>query len=487
MTDFDNNTDRGELSGGELFGFDEPQNDEPQSGGYTVTPDGGYFEEDKAFGTDNVTADETFSNVGYTENSEPEPQPQPTVERKPDYGYASDYNKYFSANPKHNNAFKKAGNKKYGIGVVITSIILAAVIGAVASSLVLMRFGGFENSESDVVLPQNNSTTTINVEKTASNIVEAVAEKVTPSVVGIRTTSSYNNFFYGSTESTGEGSGIIYTSDGYIITNYHVIGDAVESSSGKIEVFLSSDTTGGIAASVIGYNISTDLAVIKINKKGLPAVEIGTSDSLKVGQFVVAIGNPGGLEYMSSVTYGVVSGLNRSVSSESGKNKSKINYIQTDAAINPGNSGGALVDSQGRLIGVNSVKIVSESYEGMGFAIPVNSVVEICRKIIERKDAPAPYIGVNLSERYDADTLRYLGYPAGAVVQSVIGQSPAEKSNIKRGDIITEFAGEEIEDYEDFNDVLSECEVGQKVKIKIYRGGGYYSTNIVVGSDNSAK
>ncbi len=383
---------------------------------------------------------------------------------------------------------KKRENKNYSFRAVLAAVLVAAIVGAAGGAVVIagaVRFGIFSVKQSEPPTTENK-VTTINVDKTASNMVEAVAEKVTPSVVGIRTTTSVTNFFYGSTESTGEGSGIVYTSDGYIITNYHVISEAVESKSGKIEVFLSTDLSTAYPAKVIGYNISTDLAVIKIEKTGLTAIELGNSEEIKVGEFVVAIGNPGGLEYMSTVTYGIVSGLNRSISTDSSK-ESEVQYIQTDAAINPGNSGGALVNSEGKLIGVNSVKIVSESYEGMGFAIPVKSAVEICQNIIDRKDDPVPYVGISLSERYDASSLRYLGFPEGAVVLSVIDDSPADEAGIKRGDIITKFGDVDITDYNDFGEALRESRVGDKVKVRVYRSGSYYSTIITVASENSVK
>lgn len=381
----------------------------------------------------------------------------------------------------------KAFSGKTVIAAVLAAAVIAGVVGAGVGAGTVAVVNRFVTKGQSAPTEQSNinNVTTIKVDKTASNIVEAVAEKVTPSVVGIRTTTSVENFFFGSSESTGEGSGIIYSKDGYVITNYHVIQEAVQYKNGKIEVFLADSTAEGIPATVIGYNISTDLAVIKIEKEGLVPVELGNSDDLKVGEFVVAIGNPGGLEYMSSVTYGIVSGLNRSVSS--GYNNSKVEYIQTDAAINPGNSGGALVDSEGKLIGVNSVKIVSESYEGMGFSIPVNTAVEICEKIIAQKDAPEAYVGITISERYDGDTLRYLGYPVGAVVQNVKEDSPAAKAGIQRGDIITELNGNEVTDYTEYDSLLSDLSVGDKVNVKVYRAGRYYTVSLTVASENSAK
>ncbi|MBQ7045837.1 MAG: trypsin-like peptidase domain-containing protein [Clostridia bacterium] len=373
---------------------------------------------------------------------------------------------------------------KFSLKTVLVSVLIAALMGASLTGCGLSALYNEENETSSTDAPNNNTTTNIIVNKDDYTVVEAIAEKVTPSVVGIRTTAAVTNFFFGQSESTGEGSGIIYTKDGYIITNYHVISEAVESLSSKIEVFLHNDSTKAYQASVVGYNITYDLAVIKIKAQDLPAVEIGDSDSLRVGQFVAAIGNPGGLEYMSSVTYGIVSGLNRSVADNS-QTKSKVTYIQTDAAINPGNSGGALVDINGKLIGVNSVKIVSESYEGMGFAIPVNKAVELCQRMIDKQYEPTAYVGIALSERYDANTLKMLGFPAGAVVQNVASDSPADKANIKRGDIITEFAGETITDYTVFTSTLSDCDPGQTVKITIYRAGKYYTTDITIGSENS--
>ncbi len=300
--------------------------------------------------------------------------------------------------------------------------------------------------------------------------------------MGIRTTTSVISFF-GNQEASGEGSGVIYKADGYIITNYHVIADATKGNSSKIEVFLDDDVNSkSYEASVVGYNISSDLAVIKINATGLPAVEIADSENLKVGQYVITVGNPGGLEFMDSVTYGVVSGLDRVVSSDS-----EISLIQTDAAINPGNSGGALVNTQGKLVGINSSKIVSEEFEGMGFAIPSNTVVEICNKIIEKENSPEAYIGITLSEKYTAQRLIFYGYPKGAVVLSVADGSPAYQAGLRKGDIITEFNGTVIEDYKKLNNLFEKATPNQKVNLRFYRKGNYYSTNITVGSNNSVE
>lgn len=470
-SDFENN------GSGSLFGFDsaETANKQEPATGYTLTPEGGFFGD---------SAEEKKAPNPQNENKTSEQSSAPNnsyagFQSMPMYSQSVYYNK-----PKR----PKKEKRVVSFYAVIAAVLIAAIVGAgagVGSVLMLSRFNKPETNES-FGGSTTNQITNITVDKTASNIVEAVAEKVTPSVVGIRTTVSVNSFFFGNSEQSGEGSGIIYTKDGYIITNYHVISEAVEAQSGKIEVFLSKNTDSAIPASVVGYNISSDLAVIKVDRNDLVPVELGNSENLKVGEFVIAIGNPGGLEYMSSVTYGIVSGLNRSVSSEKGK-ASRVEYIQTDAAINPGNSGGALVNTEGKLVGVNSVKIVSESYEGMGFSIPVNAVVEICNKIIEKQDDPSPYLGITISERYDSNTLNYLGFPDGAVVSGVDEGSPADDAGIKRGDIITELAGIELSDYNDYSEALHECEVGKKITCKIYRSGRTYSATIKVGSDNSVK
>lgn len=377
---------------------------------------------------------------------------------------------------------KKKEKKRYPVGAVILSGILAAVIGA-AGAVAGMYFLKPDTVYNQTVEGENDiaqNNVSINVEKTAENVVEAVSQKVSPSVIGIRTTTSVMSFFGGTSQSSGEGSGVVYTKDGYIITNYHVISNAIDNKNGsKIEVFIDSASSKSYEASVVGYNISADLAVIKINANNLTPAEIGDSSKLKVGQHVVTIGNPGGLEFMKSVTYGVVSGLDRVVSTDS-----DIKLIQTDAAINPGNSGGALLNTQGQLVGINSAKIVSEEFEGMGFAIPSNTVVEICDNIISKENSPEPYVGITVSEKYTSEILDFYGFPSGAVVLSVDSSSPADIAGIEKGDIITEFNGKEIKEYTLFAEILSECTPEQKVSVKIYRNGRYYSTNITIGSNN---
>lgn len=388
---------------------------------------------------------------------------------------------FVNNNEFYNKPQKTKKTKRYGIGVVVLAIILSAIIGAVGGSFSAIYFTRESNGNTDSKPNQmQGSNININIDETVESIAEAVAKKASVSVVGIRTTTSVMSFFGGASESSGEGSGVIYSKDGYIITNYHVISEAITSRSGsKIEVFIGSANSNAYTASVVGYNISADLAVIKIDANSLTPIELADSEKLNVGQQVVTIGNPGGLEFMGSVTYGVISGLNRVVSADSG-----IELIQTDAAINPGNSGGALLNTKGQLIGINSSKIVSEQYEGMGFAIPVNTVVKICDNIISKQNSPEPYVGITISEKYSSSVLNYYGFPAGAVVLSVMDGSPADKAGIEKGDIITEFNGTKISEYQIFENLVSQSSPDETVSVKFYRNGKYYNTTIKIGSNS---
>lgn len=468
---------------GELRGFDEVTNEN----GYTVTPDGGFYTKSR----EDIIQDEAFKSPEQPDNAaRAEDTPQPEQEARQTYAdsganYSRNNNYNYGGTTFYPRPPKQKKNKKkgaFGAGTVIAAALLAAVIGAGSGiAAVTLSSKNGSNTSTPITSSVSGSNVNINIDETAESVVEAVAKKVTPSVVGIRTTTSVRSFFGSSNESTGEGSGVVYSADGYIITNYHVISGAVTNKSGsKIEVFTDTLDSDSYEATVVGYNISTDLAVIKINAKGLTPAEFSDSSKLKVGQYVITVGNPGGLEFMDSVTYGVISGLNRVVSSDS-----DVKLIQTDAAINPGNSGGALVNTKGQLVGINSSKIVSEEFEGMGFAIPSNTVAKICKNIIEKQNDPEPYLGISVSEKYNSSVLKYYGYPSGAVVSSVADGSPADNAGLAKGDIITEFGGTEITEYSMLESLLQKCKPGDQVSVKIYRSGRYYSTTVTIGSNNA--
>ncbi len=429
--------------------------------GYTVTPEGGFYN-DYATPPQAVPVPPMVPPPAMPRNEEVQP---------PLYGWGKP---------------PKPPKKSRGIGTVIAAIVLSAIIG----------FGGalggialYENGKLPFLKGErktagngaggNTENVVIDVNESADSIAAAVAQKASESVVGIRTTAYVQSFFYGETEQTGEGSGVIYSKDGYIITNYHVIQSVAETGGkAKVEVYVKNAETTPYEAQIIGYNISSDLAVIQIKAKNLKPIELGSADELTVGQYVVTIGSPGGLDFMGSVTYGIISGLGRRVSSDS-----DVPLIQTDAAINPGNSGGALLNAEGKLIGINSSKIAATEYEGMGFAIPINIVLERCKKIIQRQGEDDPYIGITISMKYTAEALEYYGYPVGAVVSAVADGSPAQKSGIERGDIITEFDGKEIGDPQKLIDLIADSSPGDTVTIKFYRSGRYYSTDIKIGSN----
>ena len=381
--------------------------------------------------------------------------------------------------------FEKSKKTGVGIGIVLLCCVLSVIIGAGVSFMFAMNVlndtkASSSNNDMSSLLPSDSSTV-INIEGSVESLVEAVYEKAGNSVVGIRATTTIQGFL-GSQDSSSDGSGVIYTADGYIITNYHVIEDVAKAGSAKsiIEVYLNYDRETPIKAKIVGYNISADLAVIKIDKTGLSPVEIVDSDALKVGQYAVAIGCPGGIEFMGSVSYGIVSGLNRAITIDS---IGEMELIQTDAAINPGNSGGALLNSTGQLIGINSSKLVDESFEGMGFAIPSNKVVEVVSKIMDNKDKPTPYIGIEIYT-YSGAYLEQYNLPRGAAVKSVVKNGPADLAGIRAGDIITEFDSKKISEYTDFIDALNDCIPGKKITVKGYRNGKYYTTSVTIGSNN---
>ncbi|MBQ6818111.1 MAG: trypsin-like peptidase domain-containing protein [Clostridia bacterium] len=425
------------------------------------------------------------------------PQVPPPDEQEVKSYTATPYDRYTAnhTDPAYQySAIQAAPQKKEKKTVSLASaVISSAVVSVVCSLLVVlvmvygMGLGSMLQSAPPVESTVSQSgdptnTTNIVVDTTAATTAEAVAQKAGPSVVGVVVTSSVNHYFFGSSETASEGSGIVYTADGYVVTNYHVVQSAVEGS-GAVSVYLPDDSTTALTAQIIGYDISSDLAVLKVSKSGLTAIELGDSDNLKVGQTAIAIGNPGGMDFMGSVSMGIISGLDRTLQLEN--SNTEINLIQTDAAINPGNSGGALVNSEGKLIGINSAKMASENFEGMGFAIPVNDAAKIIERIIKNIDAPQPYIGIEISTYYDAETLRMMGYPAGVVVSDVMAGSPAAQAGLKRSDIITHFNGKAVGSYTEFNSEKAKCDPGDTVTLTVYRKNKTYQLSLILGTANS--
>lgn len=325
-------------------------------------------------------------------------------------------------------------------------------------------------TDTGLTITEGTVTNTVSL-KDYSNTAIAVAKKVLPSIVGITVEYKVNSLFGGSSTSKGAGSGIIVSSDGYILTNNHVVNSSSSSSyyqiteATKVTVKLYNDETE-YEAKIIGSDSQTDLAVIKIDKTGLAAAQLGDSDAVQVGEFAMAIGNPLGLE--SSISAGIVSAKNRDVQdSETGIT---YNLIQTDAAINSGNSGGALVNADGNVIGINTLKLSGTGVEGIGFAIPINSTIDVYNELKTNGKISRPYIGIGGIDL--TETLaKQNNLVVGVYVKTIDNFSAAEKAGLKIGDVIIEADGTKITTMDELNEVKNKHKVGDKMTLKINRDG----------------
>ena len=293
------------------------------------------------------------------------------------------------------------------------------------------------------------------------------------STVGIVTSLVTTNFWGQTTTGAAAGSGFIFSDDGYILTNYHVI-------EGATSITVSTYDGTKYDAQLIGYDESNDVAVLKIDAAGLTPVVIGDSDKLNVGDNVVAIGNPLG-ELTFSETSGIVSALNREVTMS---NNTTMDLIQTDCAINSGNSGGALFNMYGEVVGITNAKYSSSSsssasIDNIGFAIPINQVYGIVKSIIENGYIEKPYIGVSVLTVSD-ETQKY-GLPGGASVQSVTKDSPAEEAGLQVNDIITKVGDTEITSSNDVVKLVRAANPGDALKLTVYRQGETLELTVTVG------
>ncbi|HOD01116.1 MAG TPA: trypsin-like peptidase domain-containing protein [bacterium] len=293
----------------------------------------------------------------------------------------------------------------------------------------------------------------------------SVVDKVSPAVVSIVVKTTDFDIFSGFTDTyeSGIGTGFIVDSNGLIITNSHVVNDP----NGEYSVVLKDGTTYSVDK--IHLDEYSDIAILEITARNLPTVEFGDSDSLKVGQKAIAIGNALG-RFDNTVTVGVISGTAREVQASSGfgQRKTYENVIQTDAALNPGNSGGPLLNSSGQVIGVNVATTLGA--ENIGFAIPVNVVKPILASFIEKGKIVRPYLGVSYV-LITKELAKSRNMPEGAYVSSVMQNSPADKAGLKRGDIILKVNNEKITGENTLSKVISTLEVGDKVTLTIDRSG----------------
>lgn len=440
------------------------------------------------------------NNTGYNQNVPPYQQ---NMYGQPPYGNNGTYNQYNSQyNPQ---MYAQYPQKKTNGGIVALIIVLCSLlaIGFIGMMVYGFSVGIKEDSNNDrsdsgnsFRLPNEDSTTPFETlpntssqgkthdesdysdktnksysgmklesnpkdAKTNGSYTAAKAtEKVSDSVVGILCYSDDVPDQADTTTASSQGSGIIFSQDGYVITNAHVIGNSktayairVVTSDGKV-----------YKAGVVGYDSRTDIAVLKMDDaKGLTPATFGDSSQLEVGQDIIVVGNTGGLDYQNTTTKGVISALDRKLSTSS-----LTKYIQTDAAINPGNSGGPLVNYYGQVVGITTSKIVSETYEGMGFAIPSQTVKNIVDTLVKNGYVEGRVkIGISGIAVTSEQASNY-NIPQGIYVQSIVSGGPCDGTSLEEGDIITEVDGETITSFADVYAILETHKPGDKIKVKYY-------------------
>ena len=443
-----------------------------------TTPDG-YYHYYKPQQNVNYTSQNPYGNNQYQNNSYSNNPYQNQCHPAP-YGSNPYYPPYNEAPKKEK---KSEGNKGKKILIFALSMVLSCLIafGASFGAITHMISTGAIQVESTEDNDKEAVFTITKVEKEAENneddappigsisklTNQEIAKKLIPSVVCIQNYQivEYYNFFGGTTQKSdevspaGEGSGIIFSSDGYIITNAHVVSGA-----DNLKVITSDGAT--YEAALIGSDEITDIAVIKIEAENLPAAEFGKAEDLNVADIVLAIGNPGGMTFNSSVTIGYVSALNREI--EVGDGGYTMKCIQTDAAINPGNSGGALVNEYGLVVGVNSAKFVADGFEGLGFAIPSETVLDVASDLINHgyvKDRAI--LGIQ-GQFIDSVSSRFYGLSVGMYVYDFISDEAAN-SGLEKYDVITSIDGIKITSSNTITNYLTQKKPGDTVTLTVDR------------------
>ncbi|MDD6288575.1 MAG: trypsin-like peptidase domain-containing protein [Eggerthellales bacterium] len=488
---------------------DSPQDQEQPSGStYSFTRDqlqaagGTAAESVQPTGVDSAAQTQPHA-VWEPEATQPQYQVNPAAQQasRPSYAYpAADVDPVpgqgSSGNGKNSGKKSKAPKDRSGLKTFALGFAGAAVACVLALGGSALLGNGVVPVATTVL---GGSGSEITAQDTSKTLAEQVSSKCLPSVVSIDVyvkesslMGQYGGLFGMSGSNSGSsdsltksslGSGVVLSEDGYIITNYHVIEGA-----DALKVTIVSNEYD---AELVGSDESSDIAVIKAKGvSGLTPIDIGDSDNLTVGEWVMSIGSPFGLE--QSVATGIVSATSRSqiMSAEDGSGEYTIypNMIQTDAAINPGNSGGALVDSQGRLIGINTmITSYSGNYSGVGFAIPVNYAISLAQQIIEGKTPTHAQLGVTLSS-VDQNTASRYGFAVseGAYISSVSSGSGAEKAGLQVGDIVTKFNDTKISSASDLMLAVRSQKVGSKVTVEFYRDNEVKTAEVTLGSDESS-
>ena len=467
---------------------------QPWQYGYGQYP---YSGQNPQYNQNNQQYGQYQNNTGYNQNVPPYQQ---NMYGQPPYGNNGTYNQQY--NPQ---MFAQYPQKKTKGGIIALIIVLCSLLTIGFIGMMVYGFSAdikedLNNDRSDsgnsFRLPNKDSTTPFETlpdtssqgkthdesdysdkvnkdysgmklesnpkdAKTNNSYTAAKAsEKVSDSVVGILCYSDDVPDQADTTTASSQGSGIIFSQDGYVITNAHVIGNSktayairVVTSDGKV-----------YKAGVVGYDSRTDIAVLKMDDaKGLTPATFGDSSQLEVGQDIIVVGNPGGLDYQNTTTKGVISALDRKLSTSS-----LTKYIQTDAAINPGNSGGPLVNYYGQVVGITTSKIVSETYEGMGFAIPSQTVKSIVDTLVKNGYVEGRVkIGIS-GIAVTSDQASNYNIPQGIYVQSIVSGGPCDGTSLEEGDIITEVDGETITSFADVYAILETHKPGDKIKVKYY-------------------
>ena len=386
--------------------------------------------------------------------------------------------------PKKKSNFGKNVVLPFFSGVVGCAVVLGTCFGVPSIREQIMGAGNSNFSSSSSNSQSSGYVDQVSLSNYSDTAVYA-ANKILPSIVGIQIEYNVTSMFsiFGGNQSstaTATGSGIIISDDGYILTNNHVVSSSESeayyqvSEATKITVTLFNDDTQ-YEATIVGTDEETDLAVIKIDATGLTKAEFADSDSIKVGEFAMAVGSPLGLQ--STITCGVVSAVNREVTDTDRKT---YTLIQTDAAINAGNSGGALVNSEGKVIGVNTLKLTGNDVEGMGFAIPINSTTDITSQLIQYSKVRRPYIGVTGMD-LDAETARKNNLVEGIYVKDVETFSAAEKGGIKIGDVIIKADGKDVKTMDELNEIKNSHNIGDEMTITVNRDGEQKDLTITLG------
>jgi len=360
--------------------------------------------------------------------------------------------------------------KRTGFAGLLFAAIVGAVLGGSLVAFVVLRYVAPSASQ-ELPQPMQPPAALQEVPFEARDLPEhqntaivRATERVLPTVVGITNKALVQDIFDGRSilRERATGTGVIIDAQGHIVTNNHVIEGATE-----LRVTLGDGVE--YPARLIGSDAATDLAVIKIEKSNLPVAHFGDSNDLAVGEGAIAIGNPLGLTFSQTVTVGVISAKQRTVTI----NEHNFTFIQTDAAINNGNSGGPLVNLKGEVIGINTAKIKIPGVEGMGFAIPANTVKNITRDLIVHGRIIRPWIGVYWGGDVDEALSKQLQLPVtyGVLIQGAAEGSPAAQAGIRRGDVIIAMGGKKIANFNDLRRTIFEYEVGAEVELTIIRDG----------------